>query len=668
MKYLFILIMAFFGLFNDSIEPKINLKGSVNDKNSKEKLIAARVSVHYPSTGFSFETVTDTKGNYSLSVLPGFFTIHYTYDGYSKLKKSLTYRATKDTVVLMDTAFLVSVSSLHLEKTKDRLKIKEDAEPLYYSDALPKKKLSTRGVSHYKVSESLRGAASHSWSFGDGAGAMSSPSESGISISDDLDGKRVKYASSGIQGEFNAGTLTAGEINDFSKWILWNDLNKGELSSYSTHWGILPKHRFAILITNEDKFPVCNVKVVLKNPMGMAIWESKTDNTGKAELWAGLFDSTELAKGRFTIEASYNGKVYKVNHAKVFHQEMNKLIMPADCKPSVNMDIVFAVDATGSMGDEIRYLQAELADVIEKVKQKNPGLSLNMGSVFYRDKEDEYLTVQQDITSDIHSVLEFINKQGANGGGDEPEAVDDALEVAINKFSWREDARARVLFLLLDASPHHEAENLAKIKKYTELAAKKGIRIVPIVCSGIDKAGEYLMRSMALATNGNYVFLTDHSGIGNGHIAPSTDKYEVETLNLLLIRLLQQYIFMPECNKKVITESIDSLQKSKSDSIKNDSVYATKPLIKDSINNQSTHSWFLKYYPNPCKGILHVELRGNIHDLYICDINGKILMNVPVSKEQNAIEIDLTAYPSGIYFLRYGVDGSYKSGKFVLIH
>jgi len=176
------------------------------------------------------------------------------------------------------------------------------------------------------------------------------------------------------------------------------------------------------------------------------------------------------------------------------------------------------------------------------------------------------------------------------------------------------------------------------------------------------------MRSMALATNGNYVFLTDHSGIGNGHIAPSTDKYEVETLNLLLIRLLQQYIFMPECNKKVITESIDSLQKSKSDSIKNDSVYATKPLIKDSINNQSTHSWFLKYYPNPCKGILHVELRGNIHDLYICDINGKILMNVPVSKEQNAIEIDLTAYPSGIYFLRYGVDGSYKSGKFVLIH
>jgi len=668
MKYLFILMMAFWGLFNESTEPKLILKGSVNDKNGKVKLVAAKVSVHYPSTGFSFETVTDTKGNYSMSVLPGFFTVDYSYDGYSKVKKSFNFKATKDTIVLMDTAFLVSSSSLRLEKSKDGIKKKEDAEPLYYSDAAPKKKPGSRGLvsdGHYK---SLTRSSSLSWSYGDGAGAMSSRAETGISKSEDIGGDRVKYASSGIQGEFKAGTLTAGEINDFSKWVLWNDLNKGELNSYSTHWGILPKHRFAILITNEDKFPVCNVKVVLKDPNGIAIWESKTDNTGKAELWAGLFDSTDLAKGKYTLEATHAGVVYKVKNAKVFQQEMNKLVITADCKPSVNMDIVFAVDATGSMGDEIRYLQAELADVIEKVKQKNPGLSLNMGSVFYRDKDDEYLTVQQDITSDISSVLEFINKQGANGGGDEPEAVDAAIEVGINNFHWREDARAKVMFLVLDASPHHEKESIDKLKKYTELAAKKGIRIVPIVCSGIDKAGEYLMRSIALATNGNYIFLTDHSGIGNVHIAPSTDKYEVETLNLLLIRLLQQYIFMPECNKTVNTEIIDSMQKNENDSVNNDSVFATKPAIKDSLDNTNTESWFLKYYPNPCKGILHVDLKGDIHDLYICDINGKILMNVPVSKEQSQLEIDLTAYPSGIYFLRYGVDGSYKSGKFVLIH
>lgn len=668
MKYLFILMMAIWSLFNQSTEPKISLKGCVNDKNSKEKLIAARVSVHYPSTGFSFETVTDAKGNYSLNVLPGFFTINYSYDGYSNVKKSFNYKATKDTVVLMDTAFLVSVSSLHPEKTKDMLKKKEDAEPLYYSDASPKKKPGSRGMDADETHKRLTRSASTSWSFGEGKGAMSSVAESGIVRSEDIDGKRVKYASSGIQGEFKAGTLTAGEINDFSKWVLWNDLNKGELSSYSTHWGILPKHRFAILITNEDKFPVCNVKVVLKNPDGIAIWESKTDNTGKAELWAGLFDSTDLDKGKFTLEAIHGGVIYKVKNAKVFRQEMNKLVIAADCKPSVNMDIVFAVDATGSMGDEINYLQAELADVIEKVKQKNPRLSLNMGSVFYRDKEDEYLTVQQDITPDISSVLEFINKQGANGGGDEPEAVDAAMEVAINNFHWREDARARVMFLVLDASPHHEKESTDKLKKYTELAAKKGIRIVPIVCSGIDKAGEYLMRSIALATNGNYIFLTDHSGIGNGHIAPSTDKYDVETLNLLLIRLLQQYIFMPECNKTVDTEIIDSLQKNENDSVKNDSVFATKPFLKDSLEKTTTESWFLKYYPNPCKGILHVELKGNIHDLFICDINGKILMNVPINKEQSRLEIDLTEYPSGIYFLRYGVDESYKSGKFVLTH
>ena len=143
------------------------------------------------------------------------------------------------------------------------------------------------------------------------------------------------------------------------------------------------------------------------------------------------------------------------------------------------------------------------------------------------------------------------------------------------------------------------------------------------------------MRSIALATNGNYIFLTDHSGIGDGHIAPSTDKYDVETLNVLLIRLLQQYIFMPECNQTINTARIDSLQHNQPDSSYNDSSFVHNPNPKkDStgIDNNMPDTWFLKYYPNPCKGLLKVEINANISELYIADINGKLLMKISFFK------------------------------------
>ena len=61
-------------------------------------------------------------------------------------------------------------------------------------------------------------------------------------------------------------------------------------------------------------------------------------------------------------------------------------------------------------------------------------------------------------------------------------------------------------------------------------AAQKGIRIVPLSASGINKDTEFLMKFFGLATNGTYTFLTDHSGIGGKHLEPTTDEYKVEAL------------------------------------------------------------------------------------------------------------------------------------------
>ncbi len=664
MKYLIIFFFSIWGLFSKSPEPKILFKGTVKDKATKEALIACEVSVKNLTSGAIFKTLTDTKGNFELTLTPGKFKVNYSYIGYTTFAQSYNLNPKKDTIISKK-VFLTEKKKIQ----NDSISVKTDEKKLKETDALEVIKFtpSRGGTFDYYAAPSLSYSGTISSS---GSATSATMSYEDIST-EGVSGDRVTYASRGIDGDIKAGTLTAVEINDFSKWSLWEDLSKGELNSFIRYWGILPKHRFSVLVTNESKSPLTDIKVILKDPIGKTIWQSHTDNTGKAELWANLYDSTDLKKGKYTIEAVYNGKTFTINDASAFNQGINKFVIPAACKQPLNMDIVFAVDATGSMGDEIRYLQAELYDVIEKVKQGNPGLNLNMGSVFYRDKEDAYLTVQQDLTSDISKVMDFMKAQSADGGGDEPEGVDAAMEVAIGKFKWREDARARVMFLVLDASPHHDKETMEKLNKYTIMAAEKGIRIVPIVCSGIDKASEYLMRSMALATNGNYIFLTDHSGIGDKHIAPSTDKFDVETLNILLIRLLQQYIFMPECNQTVNTTRIDSLQRNQPDSTSKDSSFVQNPNpAKDSTGtvNNKPDDWFLKYYPNPCRGILKVEINASISELYIADINGKLLMKIPVASDEHYKEIDLTNYPAGVYFLRYCVDGKCKSGKFVLVH
>lgn len=49
------------------------------------------------------------------------------------------------------------------------------------------------------------------------------------------------------------------------------------------------------------------------------------------------------------------------------------------------------------------------------------------------------------------------------------------------------------------------------------------------------------MRFLAITTNGTYVFITNHSGVGNEHLEPSVGEYEVEYLNDLLVRLINKY-------------------------------------------------------------------------------------------------------------------------------
>ena len=202
--------------------------------------------------------------------------------------------------------------------------------------------------------------------------------------------------------------------------------------------------------------------------------------------------------------------------------------------------VQFIVDATGSMGDEISYLKTELYDVLQRAETQLAGVTLKTGAIFYRDTEDDYLTKPFAFTANTNNLISFISSQEAGGGGDFPEAVEEACAVSLQQ-NWNINARAKIAFLILDAPPHQTPDIVKKMNAAVKMYAQKGIKIIPIAASGIDKETEFLLRFMAIATNGTYTFLTDDSGVGDSHLIPSVGKYEVEHLNNQIVRLIVKY-------------------------------------------------------------------------------------------------------------------------------
>ena len=173
-------------------------------------------------------------------------------------------------------------------------------------------------------------------------------------------------------------------------------------------------------------------------------------------------------------------------------------------------------------------------------------------------------------------------------------------------------------------------------------ASAKGVRIVPVVCSGADKSTEFIMRSLALATNGDYVFLTDESAIGLPHIKPTTDVFNVEFLNSLLQRIIRQMVFASKCSEQTVVENS-----------KNTPVNIEK----------------IKIYPNPTQGNITIESKKHLKEIYITDFTGKILMRIETGDKQNKWNVSLSAYPNATYLVKYITDDDqWGAEKVVLIH
>ena len=147
------------------------------------------------------------------------------------------------------------------------------------------------------------------------------------------------------------------------------------------------------------------------------------------------------------------------------------------------VEVVFVLDTTGSMGGLIHAAKEKIWSIASTLAQAQQAPEISMGLVAYRDRGDAYVTQVVDLNRDLDSMYAKLMDFSADGGGDGPEAVNEALEAAIHRLSWSQDPNTyKVVFLVGDAPPHMDYQDDVKYPQIVAAAAAKGIVVNAIQC------------------------------------------------------------------------------------------------------------------------------------------------------------------------------------------
>ncbi len=338
-----------------------------------------------------------------------------------------------------------------------------------------------------------------------------------------------------------AETVTAGMVDDnadFGEYLAYRQRNAG-----------LPvrdrdiAERYLLEVTDASGRPVHDAEVAVQRA-GRAepvMW-ARADTAGRVWLHPRAF----LAPGaddRALGVAVRKGSAW--SRATLVRGEQRAALQVRLGQASVaqrpRLDLVFLVDATGSMGDEIAKLKDSMRAMSDQIARLPGQPDICYGLVAYRDRGDAFLTRTHDFTDDLGAFQGVLARVQAGGGGDMPEALNEALHETVHRMSWRAEA-ARMVVLVADAPPHLDYGG-PQYDVDMQAALAKGIKLFAVGASGLDPVGEYIYRQMAQYTAGRFVFLTykdaSDPGSGPGTQTPHDVRgYSVQTLDRLVVKLV----------------------------------------------------------------------------------------------------------------------------------
>lgn len=334
--------------------------------------------------------------------------------------------------------------------------------------------------------------------------------------------------------------LTAGEVDDNAKW---NDYMH-YLRNYQGA-SIIPvdvSERHQIWVKDSQANPVLGAIIEIEAD-GQLITKLRTHSNGRSLFFPRAYQNraedyvvyitVNNRTEAFTIPAQTSQREWFITHPGADQRQ----------QPQTQLDVLFLIDTTGSMADEINQLKENIRAISAQIDAMPSQPDVRFGMVTYRDHGDQYLTEVTDFTPYVEDFAAVLDRVRADGGGDYPEDLNEALSKAIHRPEWRVEETVSLVFLVADAPPHLDYGQQNHYADEMLQAATRGIKIYPIASSGLDEQGEYVYRQLAQTTGGRFIFLTYGEG-GPGTTGTETEfevsNYTVSSLDDMVIQIVEE--------------------------------------------------------------------------------------------------------------------------------
>ena len=291
-------------------------------------------------------------------------------------------------------------------------------------------------------------------------------------------------------------SISAGEIDDNQRWVEYIKYREGYEGPQVNDFDV--SERYIITVVDAVGYPVPNATVRIATEEAVDLFEGRTYANGQTIFFPRVLPESDDFQS-FTVHVEVDGVTGSDRFARIEGSDWT-VILDATVEPSarVPLDLLFLLDATGSMSDEIDQIKSTLLSISSRISDLPSDTDLRFGMVAYRDRGDDFVTRTYHFEPDVQKFLNSIREVRA------------------------------------DAPPHLDyAQDYDYAVEMVE-ANRQGIKIFPIASSGLDAQGEYIFRQIAVHTMGRFLFI-----LYGGSTPHSVGQYSVENLDDLVVKLVE---------------------------------------------------------------------------------------------------------------------------------
>lgn len=330
--------------------------------------------------------------------------------------------------------------------------------------------------------------------------------------------------------------LIAGEVDDNQQWADYLAYLQAYTADDVIRLDVSERHIMQVVDGLGRPMPGVPLYITVN---GEPVTSLRTHSDGTALFFPRIYGSQT---GTYTVTAVHGAQTVTMSLAVGGAGQNRRLAFSGErvWSTALPLDILFLIDATGSMHDEIRQLKDNMIAIALQIDALPARPDVRFGFVTYRDRGDDFLVNTFPLTAELEPFLAALATIEAHGGGDYPEDLHAGLASALHDANWRQENGVSLIFLIADAPPHLNYPDQEDYAVHLRQAASQGIKIYPLASSGLNAQGEYIFRQLAQGTDGRFLFLTAASDDATNEPIFTVITYSVADLNDLIVQIVTE--------------------------------------------------------------------------------------------------------------------------------